>query len=542
MKKIYLIAVLLAVLAMPLSAAKKEVKVADIHPQSERIAAPGKMMKAYGSKVIYEAPEGTLYKNVSRNAQSFEYIFGEVYLNDINSSVTQLVEGNDGNLYLWNPIWSYPTSCWVKLEPVEGNKYILKNQQVYYDYWDDYEIYIYEVVAAVATFDDSGIMRITADKTAEGVFFTWENGVLTMDENAVLALMDVSYGGYEWFGYADYLTEVSVINETLHTLPVEETQQFFLSYYDVYDIAQPAYVNVKIDGSDIYIGNFPGVQVGTYIKGTIDGATATFPAGQYLGVNDNATYHMYFYSAYIDQIYNPDYEEMVDAAIMDDADFVFEYDAETGNLWSPDMFLVNQGTVANANAILFNEPAMAPFVEVAATPSDPYFIEYYSVEELGYGMGFMTFYVPIISTEGEIMNTEKLSYVLYDDGEVFTLEPDTYFGIGDKAMTEIPYSFSDGAGDIYSTGSEKSLMFYKDFVNAGVQVIYRGAGEERRSNIIYHEDRTSNVDNVSSAKIVESIRYYDLTGREVENPTAGIYVRSVKFNDGTIANGKISVK
>ena len=38
---------------------------------------------------------------------------------------------------------------------------------------------------------------------------------------------------------------------------------------------------------------------------------------------------------------------------------------------------------------------------------------------------------------------------------------------------------------------------------------------------------------------IKSIRYFDLQGRQVENPSAGLYIRSVTFADGRVKTSKI---
>jgi hypothetical protein len=43
-------------------------------------------------------------------------------------------------------------------------------------------------------------------------------------------------------------------------------------------------------------------------------------------------------------------------------------------------------------------------------------------------------------------------------------------------------------------------------------------------------------------KVVESTLYYDLTGRMVSNPTSGIYVKVVRYTDGSQRSFKVLKK
>ena len=110
----------------------------------------------------------------------------------------------------------------------------------------------------------------------------------------------------------------------------------------------------------------------------------------------------------------------------------------------------------------------------------------------------------------------------------------------------IPYDYSNY--DIVGGGStSRYIYFYTgDFEYFGVQTIYLGGGEERRSPIIYYpeggpDDTGINEMTTSDATVVETT-YLDLQGRQHNGLTKGINIVVVKYSDGTSKSAKIIVK
>ena len=128
------------------------------------------------------------------------------------------------------------------------------------------------------------------------------------------------------------------------------------------------------------------------------------------------------------------------------------------------------------------------FTEVAATPADPEFGEF---KYAGTSYPRVYFTISTVSTTGEDLNPDKLSYIFFTDkaGEIDTLvlDPSQYEELSEP-MSEIPYNFSDG-WDVYNY-----LLYFhqgeeevRSWDNLGLQSIYRGAGEEHKSNIVWYD-------------------------------------------------------
>ena len=112
----------------------------------------------------------------------------------------------------------------------------------------------------------------------------------------------------------------------LVTLPEGvESQTWYLSAYNDYGGGNGE-VQVAFDGNDIYLQGLSSALPEAWIKGSVDGNTATFATGQYLGLGYGA-YDMFFVGA--DGSYNV-------------KDVVFNYDAEGGSLKTADYIVVSQ--------------------------------------------------------------------------------------------------------------------------------------------------------------------------------------------------------
>ena len=46
----------------------------------------------------------------------------------------------------------------------------------------------------------------------------------------------------------------------------------------------------------------------------------------------------------------------------------------------------------------------------------------------------------------------------------------------------------------------------------------------------------------TESRTVDSVSYYDLSGRKVLVPNGGVYIQSIRYKDGTTLNKKVLVK
>ena len=177
------------------------------------------------------------------------------------------------------------------------------------------------------------------------------------------------------------------------------------------------------------------------------------------------------------------------------------------------------------------------FAGVPADPNGLIFMDTYA----DYDYGTFQFNVPAVSTDGDFLDTNSLSYVVYVDGEEWEFDAEEYQLT--ENMVEIPWNF--GVYYIYKySGILREVDFFVEGITTlGVQSVYNYNGEETRSEIVEIEvDDPSAVAAIGDVRKVADVKYYDLSGREVASPAAGIFVKRVTFDDGSVASFKKAVR
>ena len=113
-------------------------------------------------------------------------------------------------------------------------------------------------------------------------------------------------------------------------------------------------------------------------------------------------------------------------------------------------------------------------------------------------------------------------------------------------MTEIPSELYTNAWDFY-TGS---VYFYHTFEglvdgydpffthNIGIQVYYTVNGEKRASNIVWAFDPNTAVEEVNADKAVANVRYFNVAGQEMAQPS-GMTIKVTTYTDGTTSAVKV---
>ena len=157
--------------------------------------------------------------------------------------------------------------------------------------------------------------------------------------------------------------------------------------------------------------------------------------------------------------------------------------------------------------------------EKAATPATPA-VTRFAEEDGNY---FANFDIPTTDVDGNDLLTSRLCYVIWTekDGrrQPLTLTADLYENLAED-MTEIAYGFTDDydimphGQQVHLNQGEEELM---SWTKIGIQTIYRGAGEEHRSDIGWL-DLTAYWDTVGIADANTSVSKagntaYDLLGR-----------------------------
>ena len=281
------------------------------------------------------------------------------------------------------------------------------------------------------------------------------------------------------------------------------------------DYSEPVFIG--IDGNDVWVKGVCIDLPDAWIKGTKNGDTITFPTGQNLG---EITYWGYIFKYFFGGYDFTSYAQ---------AEVTMTLDSNTGiyNMTSPDCMIINSSWLAVDPNLWFLTLQFVPVPDVAATPAQPTITDA-TLEGTSYPS--ITVDIPTTDVDGNLLLTSKLSYQYYYDVNKtvnpLTLYKSQYSRLADD-MTEIPYNFSDDY-DVYNY----KLYLNQDFSTwnkVGIQSIYRGGGEEKRSEIFWY----------TLVPYPHEITFVAANDLSIQNKKA-----TVKVNDAPAtvdANGKLAV-
>ena len=490
---------------------------------------------------IMEAPDGILYDNMYASSFAYGLGWGDIYIQDVDGGIGKVVEGTDGNLYIYNPIsqgyiW-FSILPWIKAEPTGDGKYVAKLPQLYIiDYGDPYYAYCMH-------YDEDEGMPVVEEEGE--ILFTWENGVLTQLGDKFIGLCDATA---DWFYMADQ--HIVYAPQTDESIVMHDDEYYIQSYTMTY-LSDPTdltktkerIVDIIIDGEDIYMGYLNDNNYDSFIKGTYKDGKATFPTRQYLGVDPYYNGHIYVLTgdAFVDTetygspVFNYNLNDEIVFNVDEDArNIVAEWPASMITNIGPNTLLIVNDYVA---------PGLTAFDEAPAVPATPIFNADDLVVNTTTGWSVMHFTIPTVDVDGNRLNENKLFYNILLDGQVLTFDPETYIGFS-NAMTDIPYNFEDNVNfDIYTygNGGHAVYIYSTDFSTVGVQSFYTAGNEVNYSEIVTVENTThSGINEITGDAKVIGTRYYDLTGRELPAaPATGFYLQSTTYSNGTTATIKV---
>jgi hypothetical protein len=499
-------------------------------------------------EIITEAPAGTV-QQYSRSTDAVYYFYG-LWFEHIDNFISEIVFGDDGYVYIKNPISEYATDSYIKGKLEDGIITFNLPQPIY-----DYNGYtLCADFQKVVVDDEQGTFDYEQAENQK-LQYSYKDGVLTQlgdDENIYLAL---SYDDGSWAGYGeqnDVFTPYK--DESLRDVNLEGSEYQF-TYIDGDNLTGGHYVTVAKDASNLYIKGLFTASPDTWLKGTLDGDKAIFKT-QPAGVISNFAAYFVPTKSEIKSIYYEGYGTYQYTVYSQEDQLVLTYDA------SKDAYTAEEGSCIAAfttaeydqNTSITLESYSNPVISkpgdlLKAVPSDPIisglydYTEYYGTTTL-----FFDFYLSKLSTEGDLLDVNKLYYNVTLDGEPIVFDTDIY-DVDDEYI-DLPFTYTTEF-DIYGTTLFKEISIYSEgFDTIGVQVIYRPEeGVENVSNLVEYAVETGDiltngeitgVNNIAVDKSVKSEVYYDLTGRRVANPENGLFIKKVTYNDNTVKVSKIA--
>lgn len=284
-------------------------------------------------------------------------------------------------------------------------------------------------------------------------------------------------------------------------------------------------VQIIKDGNNVYIQRLAPDCPSGWVKGTFsnDGRTLTIPKGQFLG-----TYQSTFSPYPIFLLATDANENMVDV--------IFSYDAATQTFSSNQNIYINGSRLYLNPYYWFTEVRLQAKADKAATPATPIFKNFVY---FGTNNPYLEVRIPSYDNNGNMLTQSKLSYMFHvddgDDVQPLVFSTFDYVDVQDDTM-EIPYTFdSEWHYDFFDSNSNADdkiiyLHFPEQEVFAwkllGVQSIYRGGSETRKSEIAWYDvEAYLELNGINTPQIGSGQHdVYDMQGRRVHKAAKGIYI------------------
>lgn len=492
-------------------------------------------MKAGKSDIILTQPEGELRTYNRTSGGCCDVIYGSLFADDLKQEGSvRVVFAPDGKtVYIQNIISRAASGAWVKGTIEDGKLLIPYGQKVYWfenptnpstkEPEEPYGLMLAEVSMKGAH------TSYTVKTTGNAVFRLENDGQRMVMEGCTVDLEAKNITGLglvytdahegEWSYYMDYETVFTEVEEK----PVTPPEGLVTERYSIGHGIYGHFVEVGFARGDVYIRAISQDYVpSAWIKGTLNEETNEiyFPAqlaGSY------QVYLFYFLGADMTKLndnyggtysYNLNPEEM---------GITFNYDPETRSFSSDRALVVNNGKDSLDRFERFPKPVFRPYTERAATPAAPAVMELNdSYWAYGYSLSTLAISVPCFDEDGNFLDPTKLFYALYvDDDEPYLLYQDEYEGLPFDAVEEIPYLFTNNK-DIFPRSLGMNI-YQNGFERMGIKSIYYG-GDERHETDIYYTKPVSGVSDLMVDTKAASQPIYDLTGRQVKNPTKGLYI------------------
>ncbi len=521
-----------------------------------KLLAPGDVPEV-SNDIIYEAPEGES-RFYAENYDGWIFWGSEygLYYMAGNNSNNYMIWTEDSEVYILNPVMTLPTESYAKGTFADGKitvqlpqcigayqdeegeiayMYLNKLEEVEQDGEKYYMICYPEDNYLLYDVDENGNVALNLGNDKDGIDI--ENGINPQ------YLVGITYDNEPhalqvWSGFGDAFENWNLIP---YEEPVTPPANITSEYWAFDTIGHESLLEIKIDGSDIYINGFTSYLEGYWIKGTLTPEKdIVIPTQQFMGKNE---YDQLYYFLATKVIYAEDESswntyEMIDQITM-------KYDSETKKYSAPGECLC---VSTYRDEIAYLALAESPMLWVqdpellSAAPENPVLVEYNSFD-LETNQGNVTWYIPNTNVNGSLLRTDRMYYNFYVDGELFTFEPCDY-PLFDEPTTDVPYDASN-LMDIFSYDQIHYITFkFADPETFGLQSFYvADDGTVYSSELITCDLESLGVTTSEFTKEVKDVIFYNLDGSVASHPiNRSIYIKRTIFTDGTQKTEKTIIK
>lgn len=498
---------------------------------------------------IYEA-DG----NVKNYVKTYNgcYVYMEMEYVNGQEVEAQIVWGDDNTVYFPNIISMMPTDTYTK-GTLNGDKITVSLPQT--AYYEEYEYdgelvqsYVLLSLLLPLEFDNGVTIYEPVEDEYEITFTVADDGTVTLDpidNTYVLGLVGYEEGdGLYWMGFAEFAMSFAPDNGTSVVDPTtldNTPYSYFASGYDTPTPAEPEFgykVNVAFNGDDVYFTGFCLDETSWWFKGHKDGDKVIVENNQKMGVLAG----IYNVSLMFGQRDEDAYGGF--SLLPADSQFVFSYDedAKTFTSATPEVVMfVNALPDQIYYLTMIENPTLLYQPTAAGNPRDPWNLTFNAATYDKYGYGIFDYYLPIVSTDGVLLERKNMYYQLFIDGELLELDAAEY-GLPEDTEN-VPYNFNANAIVCSRLSTYHEMIFHiEGFDKIGVKLFNVCDGVTYESNLVELDvvagDITSAVNEISDNDIVVSETYYDLSGRKVSNPQSGVFVKRTLLDNGTVKVSK----
>ncbi len=480
------------------------------------------------------------------------YVYTQMEHVDNQEVDAQIVWGDDNEVYFRDLISMMPFGTYVK-GTLDNNKITVSLPQALYV--EDYE-YGDELIQSVVTLSILDRLDIDSedryyidfwpsDEPGDITFTVAEDGTITMDPMDEMHAIGIAIdegNGNMWMGFAEY--EMSFVPKQtggVNPADLENTPYSYFTYgYGCVGLGEPDFgykVNVAFDGDDVYFTGLCLDDTSWWFKGRREGDRVIVDNNQKMG-----TLSIYNVSLMFGKRDEEAYGGF--SLLPADTQFVFNYDEENKvfTTATPEVVMfINALPDQIYYLTMVENPTFIYQPTAAGTPRNPWNLVFNAktYDRLGYGVFDVN--LPIISTDGILLDRENMYYNIYIDGEIVEMEASEY---GLPETTEnVPYNFSKQAIVAQKLSTTHEMIFHtQGFDNIGIRLVNVYDGVTYESDIVEIEVIDGEVTGINEVKTgnIVSDTYYDLSGRRIANPSNGIFIRRTLLDDGTVKVSKVT--
>ena len=499
------------------------------------------------AQIIKDTPKGKLIENLYRSTKSWvKKGWTGVQQGRYEGIVSKIVIGEDGCIYIYNPLSGLDSKSWLKLEKQADGKYRANLPQAILtdDYGGDDEeeessertITLNRMVST-----DDGKSYEPVGATMNYVDFTWENNKLVMkgmgQKKQIWAAAyenswQNNYGG-------DWALTIEPLGEQLITPPSTAVKaQYIVSSKSE---PSPRIVEAMTDNNDIYIkGLFKAEKLANvWVKLTKQGDKAVMPTNQYLGITKKTDFKKYDSDKSEYHTFAAAFENEEKTA----ENLEFSIDA-TGKLTASKILRTSLGRASNDNITgedyveSYEGLTLTPYIQKAGKPATPVYFYFTSTPDYDNTSNEikLAFYVKNADVDGNYLDPEKMYYNVYVNGSKepfkFKKTETQYRDMHEDEMTNIPFNYQDNRNyDFKVIDNLRILHFYgSSITSVKVVMVYEADGKKYSSEPMVAKLSTAGIESANFNKATTE-KYYTIDGRQIQKLQKGLNI--VKSSDGT---------